>query len=277
MSEFKGGPTEEERLRAMGSDRLLADLKRKYRQPAQASEGEVQKPEQSVKPSLVIDHLRAMQERKSELAALPFEHPMIPEAEMEQLSQAWQEVERLRVRTVKRLAGLKRTSDAYRRITKEAVDDIVAYLDQQPVWRYKFATQSGGAPGEISNTIHSEDSLYYLSEHGASIRLKRSALYDENLAWRHVIQPIMELTLFSDSQSKGESFSRVPLPGYSVRDFETPEFADRLRDEEQLSGYVSELRVHEDHGVPRLVSNIPEGAWDHLGDPVSVIIDTKQS
>ena len=277
MSEYKGGSSEEERLRAMGSDRLLADLKSKYRQPVQVLEGEVQKPEQSVKPSLVIGHLRAMQERKGELAALPFEYPMIPEREMEGLSHVSQEVERLRVRTVKRLVGLKRTSDAYRRITKEAVDDIAAYLDKQSVWRYKFATQSGGAPGEVSDTIRPDDSLYYLSEQGASMRLKRLALYDDNLAWCHVIQPMMELTLFVEPQSKGESFSRVPLPGYSVRDFETPEFADRLRDEEQLSGYVSELRVHEDHGVPKLVSNIPESTWDHLGDPVSVIIDTNQS
>ena len=171
--------------------------------------------------------------------------------------------------TLDTLQGFNPESEEYKDKAHVAIKEIITFLDEQKAWVTKFTTSSGGANDDLERTPH--DSIYYMTESGLSLRLKIAAIALGD-GFEKVIQPIMELILFKDPDSKmGSSrFSRIPKDGWSVKDYVTPAFQNLMSESSVKTDYSSPLEVYEKDGeVVGVVG--PQDAWIHEGSKVNHI------
>lgn len=150
--------------------------------------------------------------------------------------------------------------EQHNEISKGKLRRTEEMMDSAAAWKHKFTTESRIRKGE--------DSIYYMSEHGVSQRLKTSRLTRQGL--RGVVEPLADRIIFIDEQQSflpqeqkdrvrkelGENFvdcfpvkaaSLEPRIGYSVQEY----FSSRLMQEQgrkshqQGHDYVT-LRRHGD-------------------------------
>ena len=147
-------------------------------------------------------------------------------------------------------------------VEQRVLSDLMATLDRLDVWSHKFSTESQGTGENLTETPN--DSVYYMSSTGASLRFKMA---NRNQGVRKVIQPIMEKIFF---EKPGEEISEMPKLGYFVREYTTQDFLDKLGQESIDSDYQSSIRKYERTDkleIPKL-DNIK---IDHEGSPVNRI------
>ncbi len=147
-------------------------------------------------------------------------------------------------------------------VEQKVLSDLIATLDRLDVWSHKFSSESQGTGENLIETPN--DSVYYMSSSGASLRLKMA---NRNQGVKKVIQPIMEKIFF---EKPGEEISETPTLGYFVREYATQDFLNEFKEESIDSDYQSSIRKYERGGkieIPKL-DNIK---IDHEGSPVNKI------
>ncbi len=149
---------------------------------------------------------------------------------------------------------------------QRVLSDLMITLDPLDVWSHKFSTESQGTGENLTETPN--DSVYYMTSFGASLRLKMTnKIVNKGEGIKKVIQPIMEKIFF---EKPGEEISETPKLGYFVREYTTQDFLDKLAVESTDSDYQSSVRKYERGGkieIPKL-DNIK---IDHEGSPVNRI------
>lgn len=170
----------------------------------------------------------------------------------------------------KKNSTLKIGSADYITAARKVVLEITKYLDASDVWSKKFTTMIGGGMTDTLE-LSDEDSKYYLTKSGLSMRLKRAALAD-GLSLKDVIQPIAELILFRNPQSGDgqEEYSRIPKIGWTTIDYITPEFGKYIGAKKQELDFQSPLVTFEKKGYIVAVAG-PKDVWIHHGHRVNMI------
>ncbi len=147
-------------------------------------------------------------------------------------------------------------------IEQRVLSDLIITLDHLDIWSHKFSTESQGSGENMIETPN--DSIYYMSPSGASLRLKMA---NRNQGIDKVIQPIMEKIFF---EKLHEEISETPNLGYFVREYATRDFFDLLAGGSIDDDYQSSIRKYERGGkieIPKL-DNIK---YSHEGSPVNRI------
>ena len=103
---------------------------------------------------------------------------------------------------------------------KGKIREVESYMDAQNFWAHKFTTQPGS--GDINDLACSpQDSIYYLTENGLSLRLKRALAYspkeDESLVY-----PVFEKSVFREDGS--DAYTLTPKIGAWAGEFASNDF-----------------------------------------------------
>lgn len=152
---------------------------------------------------------------------------------------------------------------------------LAGELDKLEIWKAKFTTSAS----DNLNRPSAEDSWYYQSSSGMTIRLKNVNKHLKGL--KAVIQKPMESIFFYDEKDKSDkfgimdqkyseqTFSKSPVKGYRVTEFRTQKFEEMLNDESMSGDYQSEISVSIDNGVMEVFA--PPGS-SHDGHLVNDIL-----
>lgn len=147
-------------------------------------------------------------------------------------------------------------------VEQKTLSDLMATLDRLDVWSHKFSTESQGTSENLTETPN--DSVYYMSLSGASLRLKTA---NRSQGVKKVVQPIMEKIFFD---KPGEAVSETPKLGYFVREYATHDFLNKLEEETIDSDYQSSIRKYE-RGNKIEIPKLDNIKIDHEGSPVNKI------
>lgn len=261
-------------LKNMGSDRMIEDLRGKYRLPQVTQEPEdAQKTAQLVgmgSDSAIADLRRRRVEQEQRVAGLPVVYETYSEKELTQISQVRQQLDMMTARFNVRVAGFKKDSPQYAKEAQQEIAKMVAYLDNLPLWKYKFSTEVGASVrGPLKED--DEDSIYYMTAHGISMRLRRASIAD-GYGLDVVAQPFMEKIRFCDVRAN--RFESEPTLGLTVEDYASREFEERVKDPESKGDLVSPLAVYMKDGKPIAVGG-PEDVRRHNGDRVNKIFTSR--
>jgi hypothetical protein len=113
-------------------------------------------------------------------------------------------------------------SPEYIKINNRYLDKVILFLDEQYIWTHKFSTECSGGSTADELIITPDDSIYYTTQDGISLRLKRANL---GKGLRRVIQPFMEKILFDHFNKR--RITTEPKIGYSVKEYMTKDFLNK--------------------------------------------------
>ena len=142
------------------------------------------------------------------------------------------------------------------------IPEVMRELDELDVWTCKFST---GNP-----KISCNDSVYYMTASGVSLRLKMAARYEEG---ERIIQPLMENIHFLGSDKS--DLSEDPKMEYITIEYATQDFLEMLTISKAGSDYHSTIRIYNRNGkieIPKH-GNIK---YSHGGNPVNHIYFIRQ-
>ena len=140
------------------------------------------------------------------------------------------------------------------------IPEVIRELDKLDIWTYKFST---GGPKRSPN-----DSIYYMTESGVSLRLKMAARYEEG-------ERIMRLLKENVHFLGDAGLSEEPKLQYTTEEYATQEFYDQLEELKTGRDYHSTIRKYKRNGkieIPR-PTNITRS---HVGNPVNHLIEKEQ-
>ncbi len=149
------------------------------------------------------------------------------------------------------------------------LEKIEKVLDSKDIWKYKFSTQPGSGSME-QLTTSPQDSLYYVTHTGLSLRVKRILAYrpekDEPL-----IYPVFEKAVFRSGGQ--EDYSTIPEYGLWAGEFASKDFLNLQKNNTKLSdNYNSKLRFYVDAGkIVGVASELKNEDPYHNGDRVNKI------
>lgn len=147
-------------------------------------------------------------------------------------------------------------------VERKIISDAMTTFDKLDVWTSKFSTESQGTGEDLTETP--DDSIYYMTRSGASLRFKM-ANRDKGIV--KVIQPIMEKVFFENIQY---DISESPKEGYFVKEYATQDFLNTLKGDPATADYKSSIKKFRRNNkleIPRL-ENIK---YQHEGSPVNKI------
>lgn len=133
-----------------------------------------------------------------------------------------------------------------------------AYLASHK-WQARFTTGLVGKPDP------GQDSLYYLSPEGISLRLKMANAESGDI--NQVMRSFKEITFFEDDQS---GISLAPKVGLTVQEFVSPEFLELQNGDSAHSTYQSRIRIYKQGGRIIQIRNVPNGL-QHTGHEVNAV------
>lgn len=269
---FNMGGEDEEKDDPMGTKRVARDLARKYGLPDNdESKGSGTVPgDRGAEDSALDDDPRGikrvlveLKSRKEEqtrrLEGLPKERFRIPESDLEGLFECAQMIEDFMEEYDKYLVN---NPDCDKEeFSRMKLRELISRLDQHDVWRHKFSTEcSGGATDSIPLQSYNsaEDSMYFMTESGSSLRLK---VIELKSGLRKVAQPILEKCVFSH----GEVFKEIPEIGGRVYEFSSRAFEEAV--EKGETTYEPGLDVYKENADIVYVG----GSEPHYGDRVNKI------
>jgi hypothetical protein len=149
-------------------------------------------------------------------------------------------------------------------ISEKNLRAFIAYLDQQPFWKNKFATRRPyGYTSEDRQTM--TDSFYYVTPSGCSLRLLAYSLPKEGL--KIAIQPFMEKIIYLDE--KGISHGS-PQVGLSPVEYVTDDFWDALKAEGK-KGFTSRIKQYQIDGQDYYIN--PTDGDLHRAYPIVRVIE----
>ena len=251
------GESEEDALKRVGHESVMRDLRAKYGLGNNT-------------PLTPVEQLlRKRKELEDEVSRLPVARETYSEHELTQIININSKLNSFVSNFNTRFSGLDRSSPQYIFESQSAINEVIRYLDDLPVWRYKFSTEASG--GNIVGEVeHSDiDSIYYMTESGISIRLKRSAVV-EGYDFKTIIQPFMEKIFFRYGSRAQETMEGKPKLGLSVVDYCSTEFKERIKTSDKEGDFTSPLVVYIKEGKPFIVAG-PDDMYVHNGDRVNKI------
>jgi len=149
-------------------------------------------------------------------------------------------------------------------------DEVTRWLDKESVWKWKFTTSSADDSSslEINPT---NDSVYYVSRSGVSLRLKKTNLFEKGL--KGTIQPFAETIFFINPENK--KISETPQEEYWVVEYTSQEFHNLEKGGKADKDFISPIKKflndagklffveepvnlfhrHEGHAVNRILTN----------------------
>lgn len=138
--------------------------------------------------------------------------------------------------------------------SRAVLSEVMTYLDSLPLWQYKFSTeykQGRRQPWDWYN-----DSLYYVTPSGISLRLKKAVVREQGLAG--VIQPPQEKVTFENkydfnqSDSRPKQISTVPQIGWHVEEYQSEDFRQLMASGEISQDFPSHIVVVEHEDKPEV-------------------------
>ncbi len=204
--------------------------------------------EQQVKR--VVEQIKTQRlERAKALEGIPVEKQLFLKEELETI-----------VKVNQLLHALMKRSEVNRKSPKEALTEIQYALDHlKNFWESKFT--SGGV-----DTEREDDSLYYMTASGISLRLKRANL---SRGIRAVVQPFLEKVCFLNESSE---LSEKPVIGSTVEEYASQEFLKIQHGEIPITADVeSKILKYVKNGKLIAVGNAPDGVY-HGGNLVNKIV-----
>ena len=150
--------------------------------------------------------------------------------------------------------------------------ELIAQLDSLSVWQAKFATEcSGGASSDVPLQKYNkdEDSLYYMTLSGATMRIKTVGLAN---GLQRVVQPFTEKILFIGPNGE---ISESPREGNVVEEYLTDSFSSAVAGKD-VETYQSGLEIYRREGEVAAISHKNEQGLTsfspaHTGDRVNKI------
>jgi hypothetical protein len=132
------------------------------------------------------------------------------------------------------------------------------------VWSSKFSTESQGTGKDLVETPN--DSVYYMTKSGASIRFKMANL---EKGIRRVIQPFAEFIYFHNPELGN---SEAPKIGYFTQEYFTQEFEDMCTRKEEIDGdYQSSIKKYYQDGRFVAAPKTDKVTFQHNGSPVNKV------
>lgn len=273
MLEHMSQNPNEDLLKVLRTHEILADMDQKY-----GVAREVVDPAPIIGtgnvPANFLDSLRELNERRnaflSSLEGLPREKFFIDSEEFGQIAEVASSVRSF-------LEKYERTRQYVRKeeqvsFDKRKMEELLRQLDHLNIWYAKFATEcSGGASSDvpIQKYNEDEDSLYYMTSAGATMRLKTIELVN---GLRSVVQPFTEKILFVGPNGE---LSEVPREGYVVEEYFTGSFLNAVAGEDARL-YKPGLEIYRrGNDVAAIAQKNAQGQASfspgHMGDRVNKI------
>ena len=144
------------------------------------------------------------------------------------------------------------------------LDKAIAYLDSLDIWRTKFTTRS---PIRYLTEAQQEltDSIYYVTQGGQSLRLKKYELLTEGLGG--VIQPFTEKIFFVKNEDEASDQLET---GSNVVEYYTKEFLAIQNEDNTQDEFKSKIRRYEKDG--KIVYLNPVDSSMHKGYGVNRVL-----
>lgn len=263
-------PEQQERLDRMSTTGLIQELQKKYGLTKVAVNTALKIPEDSqMGTETLVDLLNKKRDRLLlELSKLPVHHEIYSRQELMSI-----------VKVNKRLLGFiedfnlttkyfSKGSPEYKKQCDRYIERVIEYLDSENFWAYKFTTENaGGAPSSEPLSFDIDDSLYYTTQTGISLRLKRS-ISDRGLD--DVIQPFYETITFVLPDSS--LMVAKPMVGAHVREYRSEEFRTILNIGQIEEDFESPNEIYLKDGKIFFVNS---NLGPHEGDRVNKILKTR--
>jgi len=273
--------SDEQRMKQMGTDRVLDDLRQKYKLPPTDQTVSTQKKEALEKTgySRVLADIKEKTRRFAEaLEGVPYHSETISATEMRSIAMARKICREFVDRSAQYVRDLESQfgkgaefETKKKEHLKTELANLERALDMLPIWKEKISTESeGGGASPCSEeplTVNPEtDSVYYITPSGSSLRLKKTII-DEGLG--NVFSRFAERIIFVGPKMK---ISVQPIKGFSVREYFTETFSDRLGSENVAHDFNSRLRIYEKDGdIKAIVMPEDDTSEPHAGDRVNKI------
>jgi hypothetical protein len=274
---FEINPEDKSRLETMGHDSLMENLAKKYPQvePGETESSPELSPEdrarfEAMGGSAILEQLKQRQNALiRELEQLPKYRETYTKQEVEAIIDVEKQLQGFIDNFNQVTKDLAKESPRYREICNQYIDQVLQYLDQTAFWTYKFTTENAGGASSDQPLEHSaDDSVYYVTQSGISLRLKRSA---SDLGLRTVIQPFYEKIIFGlpDSDLKEDK----PQVGSRVIEYRSNEFHEILKSGKVSQDFESPNEIYTKTGkIFFVASNDPR---PHVGDRVNQLLEAK--
>jgi hypothetical protein len=279
----------EKRLKAMGHDRVMADLGKKYKIPQRGSSDNQDTPaggpinsaktqkrivdkEESADIPVWLAHMDKKDEQlRNALEGLPIRHDTINKEELNQVIA----IKKWLVGCIKRFEAdssrYKVGSPQYVEICIQYIEEIIKILDVQKIWAYKFSTElAGGAANDAPLEKPSDDdSIYYVTPNNISLRLK---IIEKNNGLGAVVQDFFEKIVFKKVIS-GEVLPELSLKPelcFTVVEHTSADFVKQLAQDRVMKDFRSLMEIYYKNNLPVFV-NRGAGGVEHKGDRVNKI------
>lgn len=270
-------PEDKARLDAMGHDRVMAELAKKYPRvkPPETEPSSDLSPEDQARldatgGSAVLRHLNQKRDTLlRELERLPKHRETYKKRELESILEVEKRLQGFVDEFDQITKKIPKDSSEYQELCEQYINQVIQYLDQQNFWNHKFTTENaGGASADQPLEYSDDDSVYYVTQSGISLRLKRSI---SNLGLRTVIQPFHEKIIFGlpNSDLKEDK----PLIGGRVKEYRSDEFREILKGDRVSEDFTSTNEIYTKNGKIFFVASNDRNP--HEGDRVNQILETR--
>jgi hypothetical protein len=256
---------------------VMADLAKKYRldRPTNTEQPSDLSPE--VKARLdAMGHDRVMADifqkrdaRLQELERLPKHRETYKKEELESIREVEKHLKEFVDEFDQKTKNLVNDSFGYQQLCKQYINQVIQFLDHENFWAYKFTTENtGGASYDQPLEYSDDDSVYYTTQSGISLRIKQSA---SDLGLRTVIQPFHEKIIFDlpNSDLKEDK----PLIGGRVKEYRSDEFRDILKGDRVSEDFTSTNEIYTKNGKVFFVESNDQNP--HEGDRINQILETR--
>lgn len=216
------------------------------------------------------DILNYVSERKKgferRLDLLPYTEDVFTREEIRQIIEVKRRLDTLVQQFNQETRGFNPDSEHYVQICGKYIKKELELLDAFPNWLHKFSTEAGGAAeGQLGSSPY--DSIYYMTSHNISLRIKRANIKKGLAA---VIQPFFEKVLFE--KPNGSYMVSTPELGYTVIEYSSPQFLDLQSREIPKEDFHSPLRMYYENDQIVAVRTKKEGeTLKHAGDRINKI------
>lgn len=175
----------------------------------------------------------------------------------------------------------KRLFAPFEQETLKVAKEMMNYLDRMAVFDYKFTTT--GASFDHPDKSKGQDSIYYMTPEGATLRLKMVHAAQSGL--NRIIVPFMEKIVFNGKESiikstndsttfRNDQFSFTPKEKYYVKEYMSEHFYSLIHEDNYksiTSDFKSMVETIENNDNTTTIS-VNDMKFTHEGHPVDEIL-----
>ncbi|PIZ00755.1 hypothetical protein COY62_01190 [bacterium (Candidatus Howlettbacteria) CG_4_10_14_0_8_um_filter_40_9] len=154
----------------------------------------------------------------------------------------------------------------YGALCDQFIEKTTKYLDSLDMWTAKFSTECSGGRSEGPLETTPDDSVYYMTSKGISLRLKKA---NRGKGLGQVIQPFFEKIVFVSSENR--DVVERPELGFSVREYITRDFFNLQNQSSANEDYHSGLKIYYKNDRIFYIKTPDSAPEKHEGDRVNKI------